>query len=53
MDFKIRPIIPEITGVTHNSIGVAIAGFIFLIVFVVASLVITFIDGDRFYNPFT
>ncbi len=25
---------------------------VFLIVFVVASLVITFIDGDRFYNPF-
>ena len=25
---------------------------VFLILFVVASLVITFMDGDRFYNPF-
>ena len=37
MDFKISPIIPEITGVTHNSIGVAIAGFIFLIVVILVS----------------
>ena len=37
MDFKIRPIIPEITGVTHNSIGVAIAGLLFLIVVILVS----------------
>ena len=37
MDFKIRPIIPEITGVTHNSIGVAIAGLIFLIIVILVS----------------
>ena len=37
MDFKIRPIIPEITGLTHNGIGVAIAGFVFLIVVILVS----------------
>ena len=37
MDFKIRPIIPEITGVTHIGIDVAIAGLLFLIVVILVS----------------
>lgn len=37
MDFKIHPIFPEITGITHNSIGIAIAGFIFLAVVILVS----------------
>lgn len=47
MDFKIRPIIPEITGVTHNGIGVAIAGLLFLIVVILVSACIGKYAAER------
>ena len=47
MDFKIRPIIPEITGVTHIGIDVAIAGLLFLIVVILVSACIGKYAAER------